>query len=449
MELQSKDSAAEASANTAWPIAIDSNGREALQQFLPAFDSSIDEIINQFYAKILEIPELAQLVGGTEGTTRLRQTQKEHWRKLFDGVLDDAQEQRSRKVGEAHHRIGLEPSSYLAGYLFMLNGLQAIAVRKFRRHPGKLATVLSAINAATFFDMDIALTVYHRMLKDDARGLVRGVADRIDRRVKSGTSDLSLSASDLETSAEDLAGLVTELKGKTVSASMASEEVSNNVRSVAAAAEQLSTSVQQVGRQIEQSAAVARQSADEAEQTDETVAGLTESAGRIGDIVDTISKIAGQTNLLALNATIEAARAGEAGKGFSVVAEEVKNLANQTARATADISMQISAMQDETGKAVNAIRQMRGRILEVSEISSGISGSVEEQNAATVEIARSIRDTARRSSEVSHAFTVVSDAAETADATSRKVLDVSARISGEADNLRAEVEELLAGLEGN
>ena len=448
MNYIGREKAELASAEVDWTIEIDQDGRDALGHFLPVFDDSIDEIINRFYEKILATPRLAELVGGTTGTARLRQMQKQHWRQLFDGVLDETQEMRSRKVGEAHHRIGLEPSTYLAGYLFMLNSLHALAVRKFRRRPERLAAILSAINSATFYDMDVALNVYHRMVEDEARDLVRDVAGRIDSRVKSGTDVLSESASEMKASAEDLADLVTELKGKTVSATLASEEVSDNVRTVAAAADQLSSSVKTVGRRIERAAEVSRQSAREAEVTDETVAGLTESAGKIGDIVDTISKIAGQTNLLALNATIEAARAGAAGKGFSVVAQEVKNLANQTARATEDISAQISAIQEETGNAVAAIRQMRDTILQVSEISASISNSVDEQNAATDEIARNIRETARRSSEVSQAFTVVNGAVEKADNTSRKVLVVSGKVSAEAADLRAGVEDLLSSLGG-
>jgi methyl-accepting chemotaxis protein len=446
MQYLNKENAVSSFAEGSWAIKIDQNGKEALGHFLPEFDKAIDEIINQFYAKILGTPELAELVGGADGTARLRQTQKQHWRNLFDGVLDDAQELRSRKVGEAHHRIGLQPSTYLAGYLFMLNKLHELAVRKFRRKPDRLVAVIAAINSSTFYDMDIALEVYHRMVENDARELVGGVAERIDRRVKSGTDELTVSASEMKGVAEDLATLVAELKDKTSSATTASEEVSDNVRTVAAAADQLSNSVKSVGRQIDNAAAISRQSAKEAELTDETVAGLTESAGRIGAIVDTISEIAGQTNLLALNATIEAARAGEAGKGFSVVAQEVKNLATQTARATGDISTQISAIQDETGKAVAAIRQMRDTILQVSEISAGIANSVVEQNAATDEIARNIRDTARRSGEVAQTFTVVNNAAQQVDATSFKVLTVSSKVSGEAGKLRVGVEELLASL---
>ena len=157
------------------------------------------------------------------------------------------------------------------------------------------------------------------------------------------------------------------------------EQASANVQTVAAATEELSSSVSEIGRQVTQSTEIAGQAVAEANRTNVTVQGLSAAAQKIGDVVKLISDIASQTNLLALNATIEAARAGEAGRGFAVVANEVKSLASQTAKATDEISAQVSAMQGATAEAVQAIESIGRTIGAINEIASAISVAVEQQ----------------------------------------------------------------------
>src|SRR5206468_7946108 len=134
---------------------------------------------------------------------------------------------------------------------------------------------------------------------------------------------------------------------------------------------------------------------DQARTTNDRVSELSKAASRIGDVVELINTIAGQTNLLALNATIEAARAGEAGRGFAVVASEVKALAEQTAKATGEISHQIADIQSATQESVAAIKEISGTIDRISEISSTIASAVEEQGAATQEISRNVTQAAQ------------------------------------------------------
>ena len=171
--------------------------------------------------------------------------------------------------------------------------------------------------------------------------------------------------------------------------------------------------------------------------------GLSASAQRIGDVVNLIQSIASQTNLLALNATIEAARAGEAGKGFAVVASEVKQLANQTAKATEDISGQVSEIQVRTGGAVGAIRGISRTIAQVNEISGAIAAAVEEQTAATNEIGRNVQQAAQGTQEVSTNIASVSRAAEEAGVASTQVLSAANQLSREAERLQAEVDAFI------
>jgi methyl-accepting chemotaxis protein len=178
---------------------------------------------------------------------------------------------------------------------------------------------------------------------------------------------------------------------------------------------------------------------EDARRTDAIVRALAEGAEKIGTVISLITNIASQTNLLALNATIEAARAGDAGKGFAVVASEVKNLANQTGKATEEIGTQIAQIQTATQEAVAAIRGISSTIEEVSQIATTIAAAVEEQGAATAEIARTVQQTSRAAQEVTDGISGVSQAASETGVAADKVLTAAADVSKQADQLSGEV----------
>ena len=224
----------------------------------------------------------------------------------------------------------------------------------------------------------------------------------------------------------------------------ASEEASGNVQTVAASAEELSASIAEISQQVARAASIAGRAVEETRQTDGTVQGLAETAGKIGDVVKLINDIAGQTNLLALNATIEAARAGEAGKGFAVVASEVKSLANQTAKATEDISAQIAAVQAVTKDTVDAIKRIGGTIGEVSAVATSIASAVEEQGAATQEISRNTQSAAKRTQDVSEHMTGVSQGAVATGEAATGVKSAAEALGEQANRLRAQVNDFLA-----
>ena len=224
----------------------------------------------------------------------------------------------------------------------------------------------------------------------------------------------------------------------------ASQSASNNVGTVASAAEELSSSVVEISRQVLRSTEIASKAVGDAERTNATVQVLSTGAEKIGEVIKLIHSIASQTNLLALNATIEAARAGESGRGFAVVASEVKALANQTAKATEEISAQVAAMQTSTSDAVAAISGITQTIAQMSEITSGIAISIDQQGDATREIARNIQSVAAGSNEVNAHIGGVTTAAT---ATGKAALDVLAN-ARELDNqsgmLRVAVDGFLA-----
>jgi methyl-accepting chemotaxis protein len=226
----------------------------------------------------------------------------------------------------------------------------------------------------------------------------------------------------------------------------AGRQASGNVQAVASAAEELSASIAEISQRVTQAASVANKAAADGQRTNETVEGLAAAANKIGEVIGLINEIASQTNLLALNATIEAARAGDAGKGFAVVASEVKSLASQTAKATEEISAQITAIQSETAEVVTNIQDIRATIMQVNEISSSIAAAVEEQGAATKEIAHSVQQAASGTNEVSHNISSVTAATAETGSVADTVLQSSGRLSTKLQTLQNEVATFLANV---
>ena len=279
--------------------------------------------------------------------------------------------------------------------------------------------------------------------EEEKRQAMYTLADRFERQVKDVVDGVSSSATEMQATAQQMSATAEETSRQSANVASASEQATANVQTVAATAEELSASIAEIGRQVLQSAKIARNAVDEAEATNDTVKGLAEAANKIGEVVNLINDIAGQTNLLALNATIEAARAGEAGKGFAVVAQEVKNLANQTAKATEEISTQITAVQEETNGAVDAIGNIRAIIGEISDIATTISSAVEEQGVSTQEIARNVQQAATGTQDVNSNIDSVNKAAAETGSAAGQVLNAAQEMSRQAEGLRGQVDVFL------
>ncbi|MGM4906436.1 methyl-accepting chemotaxis protein [Tardiphaga sp. 866_E4_N2_1] len=254
---------------------------------------------------------------------------------------------------------------------------------------------------------------------------------------------VSSASTELEASASTLTATAERSQELTTTVAAASEEASTNVQSVASATEEMASSVNEISRQVQESASIANQAVDQARLTNDRVSALASAAARIGDVVELINNIAGQTNLLALNATIEAARAGEAGRGFAVVASEVKALAEQTAKATGEISTQISGIQAATQESVGAIKEIGDTIGRMSEIASTIASAVEEQGAATQEISRNVQQAAQGTMQVSSNITDVQRGASETGSASSQVLSAAQSLSSDSTRLKVEVSKFL------
>ncbi|WP_018260722.1 methyl-accepting chemotaxis protein [Methylobacterium sp. WSM2598] len=276
------------------------------------------------------------------------------------------------------------------------------------------------------------------------KAAMQQMADSFEQAVGGIIASVTASAGELQGTAQTMAGTAQETASQSTTVAAAAEEASSNVNTVAAAAEELGSSVQEIARQVSGSATLAQTAVQEADRTRALMQDLSAAATKIGEVVDLISGIAGQTNLLALNATIEAARAGEAGRGFAVVAAEVKELANQTGRATQDIAGQIGRIQGSTEQAVAAIGSIGGRIEEMARVATGIAAAVEEQGAATQEIVRNVSQAAMGTGEVTSNIVGVASAAEITGAAANQVLASASELSHQSAQLSVEVAHFLS-----
>ena len=272
------------------------------------------------------------------------------------------------------------------------------------------------------------------------------LAETLEMRVKSAVQTISSASVQLSDNADRLAHNVNNSETQSAAVRAETGEVAANIQAVSAATHELASSVTEISRQVAHAANIAGDAVTQAHSTNDIMVRMSEAAVRIGQVVDLISDIASQTNLLALNATIEAARAGDAGKGFAVVANEVKNLANQTARATEEIAKQIEGMQSETQTAVSAIDAISATITTINELSSAIATAVEEQGAATSEIARSVERASGSTASVVSSIEIVAQSAKDLGTMSHEVTSAAQSLRSEAGALDQEVNGFLSGL---
>jgi methyl-accepting chemotaxis protein len=254
------------------------------------------------------------------------------------------------------------------------------------------------------------------------------------------------SAASMRDTAESIASVSSDANGRAVAAAGATEQASSNVSAVASAAEELSASVEEIGRQVRQSAAAVEQAGMRTEKSVAEIEGLAAATQRIDGVLSLIQAIAEQTNLLALNATIEAARAGDAGRGFAVVAHEVKALAGQTAKATAEIGENVSVIQASTRNSVEAVREIGNAVRGINEVTSNIALAIGQQDSATREISQNAQLAAQGNQTLVDNIGSLSAAMGKTNTAAESVLSASSELTATAETLSRQVEAFFQSL---
>ena len=422
--------------------ALDDRARLLLRRLRPIVEPLIEPSLDDVIVCAARLPHVAAL--WAKHGADMKRIESSQFRALLSANFDASYLEQCRQTARQETALGFESRARMQCASALLRATARLLVRKYPLSSAA-AKRISLLSRAMFFDLATTSTFHLQAVEEVALARRRAIDDVVcefDEMIGDVVRAIKEASSSLTVTSTTMQRITGDTVDRMASASAAANETTRSVELTVAATRELSGSIEEIGQQTAHGLNVARAAVADADRTQTTIRSLNEAAERIGSVMGLISRIAAQTNLLALNATIEAARAGEAGKGFAVVAAEVKMLANQTSRATEEISQQIAAIQQATKGAVDEVASIAQRIHQITEVSTSVASAVDEQSRTTRTIADSVQTAAGNTARASTEIQSVEQAARQGAGAGGEIGNWTARLSARALDLEQRVARL-------